>query len=187
MAFTDKIKKEVRQKAAYQCCICRSIGVEVHHIIPLEHDGTDDIDNASPLCPSCHANFGDNPEKRKVIKEMRDWWYAVVEKMYGKKSVDLELLKEINEKVEAIQKNQIEEKQKKQTDLNELKILLKDLVVKHIDRITSETAVNSSSTLINTINPLEKTYGNIYCKKCNASLGSSLLGTHCPYCGTSRY
>jgi len=81
--FSEAIKLEVKRKAGFQCCRCRIIGsVEVHHIIPQKDGGTNEIDNAAPLCPTCHANFGDNPQKRKEIRQMRDWWYEQVEKIY---------------------------------------------------------------------------------------------------------
>jgi len=62
--FSESVKKEVREKAAFRCCRCHSIGVEVHHIIPKKDGGTADIDNEAPLCPNCHDWFGDNPKKR---------------------------------------------------------------------------------------------------------------------------
>lgn len=37
------------------CCICHQRHkVQVHHIKPTEDGGTDEIDNAIPLCPNCH-------------------------------------------------------------------------------------------------------------------------------------
>src|SRR5437016_1760860 len=42
---------------------------------PQAQGGSDDIDNAAPLCQNCHARFGANPEKRTEIRLMRDWWY----------------------------------------------------------------------------------------------------------------
>jgi 5-methylcytosine-specific restriction endonuclease McrA len=73
MSFSEKTKIEVKEKAAFRCCRCQSVSVQVHHIIPEEAGGADTIDNAAPLCPSCHNAFGGNPEKRKEIKQMRDW------------------------------------------------------------------------------------------------------------------
>jgi 5-methylcytosine-specific restriction endonuclease McrA len=78
MGFSELVKYEVKRQAAFQCCRCHSIGVEVHHIIPQEHGGSDDIENAAPLCPTCHAYFGGNPDKRKEITQMRDCWYLKV-------------------------------------------------------------------------------------------------------------
>ncbi|MGO9371071.1 MAG: HNH endonuclease [Syntrophobacteraceae bacterium] len=47
--------------------------MEIHHIVPEPQGGPGTIDNAAPLCAKHHADFGDNPHKRKVIREMRDW------------------------------------------------------------------------------------------------------------------
>ena len=78
MGFSERVKYEAKRKAAFQCCRCRSIGVEVHHIIPQEHGGSDDMENAAALCPRCHTYFGGNPDKRKEIIQMRDLWYEMV-------------------------------------------------------------------------------------------------------------
>ncbi len=81
MGFSKKIKDEVKRKAYYQCCICRNYRfVDVHHIVPLKEEGTDDIDNAVSLCPNCHRDYGNDPEKRDTIKKMRDIWYERCEK-----------------------------------------------------------------------------------------------------------
>jgi hypothetical protein len=83
MPFSEAVKLEVKRRAAFQCCRCREIGVDIHHIVPQAQDGSDDIDNAAPLCQNCHAQFGANPEKRKEIRQMRDWWYDVVREKYS--------------------------------------------------------------------------------------------------------
>jgi len=63
--------------------------------------GSDDIDNAAPLCQNCHARFGANPEKRTEIRQMREFWYDVVkEKYYGDQS-SFEKLNEALLKVQA--------------------------------------------------------------------------------------
>jgi hypothetical protein len=37
------------------CCICQARhGVSLHHIVPREKGGSDAIENAIPLCPTCH-------------------------------------------------------------------------------------------------------------------------------------
>jgi hypothetical protein len=51
--------------------------VEVHHIVPEAEAGPDTEDNAAPLCPSCHETYGANPDKRKFIREARDFWYEL--------------------------------------------------------------------------------------------------------------
>ena len=80
MPFTDTLKDKVKRRAHFRCCICRNFFVEAHHIIPQADGGPDDIDNAAPLCPSCHDKFGNNPDKRKTIRQMRDQWYELCEK-----------------------------------------------------------------------------------------------------------
>jgi 5-methylcytosine-specific restriction endonuclease McrA len=75
MSFSEAVKTDVKRRTHFQCCLCRSLGVEVHHIVPQSGDGPDVEENAAPLCPSCHEIYGANPEKRKVIREARELWY----------------------------------------------------------------------------------------------------------------
>ncbi|WP_299431622.1 HNH endonuclease signature motif containing protein [uncultured Aquimarina sp.] len=82
MAFSEKIKYEIRKKALHRCCICHNIGVEIHHIIPQAENGPDTFKNGAPLCPSCHETYGANPTKRKFIREARDIWYEICENRY---------------------------------------------------------------------------------------------------------
>jgi len=83
MAFSDALKARVRKRAHLACCLCKAMGVEVHHITPQEQGGPDTEDNASPLCPSCHETYGANPQKRKFIREARDLWFDVCEKRFA--------------------------------------------------------------------------------------------------------
>ena len=85
MAFSEKIKKEVRKKSAGMCVLCKEPFVEIHHIVPQSEGGDDTIDNAAPLCAGCHDKYGDNPKKRKQIIEMRDSWYEIIEQMINPK------------------------------------------------------------------------------------------------------
>lgn len=75
MSFTEKVKLDAKRRSNFRCCICNKSFVEVHHIIPKLEGGSDSIDNAAPLCSSCHDLFGGNPEKRKQIRQMRDYWW----------------------------------------------------------------------------------------------------------------
>jgi hypothetical protein len=177
MPFSESIKKEVRQKAAFQCCRCRKIGVEVHHIIPKECDGSDDIENAAPLCPNCHDDFGQNPEKRKVIFEMRDWWYEQVEKMYPTKIIGLDVLEEINSKLEGIHKGIL--------DVSELKPILKGLTDKAIEDITPTSATTVATGAANISLPTLRFYGTgrtnmITCDGCGNFVE---LENYCSKCG----
>ena len=83
MAFSERTKKIVKQKACFRCAICHNPFVEIHHIIPREEGGHDTEDNAAPLCAACHDLYGGNPDKRKQIREMRDHWYELMERRYN--------------------------------------------------------------------------------------------------------
>jgi hypothetical protein len=80
MAFSEKIKLLAKQKSTFRCCLCHKPFVEIHHIVPQAEGGADELDNAAPLCSSCHDLYGGNPEKRKTIRQMRDYWWNVIEK-----------------------------------------------------------------------------------------------------------
>lgn len=79
MAFSEKTKRVAKERAAFRCCICHRPFVEVHHIVPQVEGGDDTIDNAAPLCSSCHDLYGGNPEKRKIIRQMRNHWWKLME------------------------------------------------------------------------------------------------------------
>ncbi|MNO70968.1 HNH endonuclease [compost metagenome] len=94
MAFSEKVKLEAKRKSCFKCVICQKPFVEIHHIIPQAEGGSDAIDNAAPLCASCHDLFGGNPEKRKQIREMRDHWFDQMERRYNG---EINILEPINE------------------------------------------------------------------------------------------
>jgi hypothetical protein len=149
MAFSEALKLEVKQKAAFTCCRCRRIGVEIHHIIPQEENGPDTIDNAAPLCPACHDEFGANPVKRKQIREMRDWWYGKVEVMYGGDSTNRTLLENLAKEVEALRSD----KSNEQKTLGDLKETLKQLADTIIEKTTAENAADTASELYDLAQP----------------------------------
>ncbi|MFT3762684.1 MAG: HNH endonuclease [Pseudoxanthomonas sp.] len=81
MAFSERTKLIAKNRSAHRCCICHAVFVEVHHIVPQELGGSDELDNAAPLCASCHDLYGGNPDKRKSVRQMRDrWWKSVEER-----------------------------------------------------------------------------------------------------------
>jgi hypothetical protein len=82
MAFSEAKKLAVKRKSHFRCVVCRTPGVEIHHIIPQAEGGEDSIENAAPLCPTCHEIYGANPTKRKFIIEARDFWYELCEREY---------------------------------------------------------------------------------------------------------
>lgn len=154
--------------------------MDVHHIVPEGKGGTDDIDNAAPLCPNCHNHFGDNPNKRKEIRQMRDWWYGVCSKKHMQ-SEDIETSSKLALILEKIQRSE--------SNVVELKDMLRRITNRMIDNITPETATMTASGITNiavatsAVRLGEKTYSNFHCSKCNTTIGL-LVGTDkCPTCG----
>ena len=143
MGFSENLKLEVKKKAAFRCCRCQTIGPHIHHIEPESDGGPDTVDNAAPLCPSCHDYFGANPRKRKEIKQMRDWWYQIVERMYPNNYVTPEQFCEIDRKLEEIRQGQ-------SSGVIDLKKIMKSISDKMIEGISTKTADTTASGIINT-------------------------------------
>ena len=95
MAFLENIKSSVKKKAHFRCCLCHTLGVEIHHIIPQSEGGSDDEENAAPLCPSCHETYGQNNTKRKFIREARNLWYEICENRYSSNIDSIKNLEDI--------------------------------------------------------------------------------------------
>lgn len=109
MAFGESLKREIRMKSAFTCCVCRglSIDLEAHHIIPEAEGGPDTFDNAAPLCPNHHRAYGANPEKRKRLREMRDLLYQKVQEI----PLDFtQRLEEVASRLEQIENGQLQSK-----------------------------------------------------------------------------
>jgi HNH endonuclease len=83
MAFSEALKLSIKRRSHFMCCLCHSLGVEVHHIVPQSEGGLNNEENAAPLCPSCHETYGANPEKRKFVREARELWYDICTKRYA--------------------------------------------------------------------------------------------------------
>lgn len=82
----EKVKEEALIACKRHCCICetfKGINIEVHHIIQKADGGSDDFDNAIPLCFDCHCMIGGyNPKHPKgnkftttELKRRRDEFY----------------------------------------------------------------------------------------------------------------
>ena len=82
MPFPEPMKQEVKREANFTCCYCHNINykVDVHHIIPESDGGSDEKDNAAPLCGNCHTSYGKNPDFRKEIRSRRNLWYETCAK-----------------------------------------------------------------------------------------------------------
>lgn len=148
MDFSEKIINQVKEMADFMCCRCKHISFEVHHIIPPKDGGTDTLENAAPLCPNCHVDFGDNPIKRKEITQMRDSWYKRVKEKYSQQPPSYyDVLNNINSKLEALTTNQ-------DRALIDLKETLKKVAIETIERMTAGTAQITASGIANaTVSP----------------------------------
>ena len=99
MSFSEDLRLRIRKQSHFRCCLCHSLGVEIHHIVPVAENGPDVEENAAPLCPSCHETYGANPEKRKFIREVRDFWYEICVK---KLAMPAEQIREIADTLKTI-------------------------------------------------------------------------------------
>jgi len=74
--FSDDVRNKVLLWSDRHCCLCKKacgINIEVHHLVPEEQDGGDDIDNAIPLCFDCHGSVQHyNPKHPKGNKYKPD-------------------------------------------------------------------------------------------------------------------
>lgn len=149
MDFSEETKKQIRKMAMFKCCFCQSLDIEIHHIIPKQENGTNDIDNAAPLCPNCHERYGSDPTKRKRVIEARDNWYEVVEKTYPDNR-EMNRTEDISIKLDELKQSQITIEDFRE----ELREFARVTINKAINNMTLGTAVTTASGIANaTISP----------------------------------
>jgi rubrerythrin len=182
MAFSEKLKLEVKKLGAFRCCRCHEIGVDIHHIIPQADNGPDDINNAAPLCQNCHDRFGGNPEKRREIRQMRDWWYEVVKEKYN--DGDSKKLAEINEIVLQVQQTQEGEKNKLEQLGKKLNTKLEELQ-KLQPLISPGNVQEIAGRYISATRLGQGVYANFHCGNCNYSSALLIGADTCPHCKAS--
>jgi len=59
MSDLQQHSDDLLSQCGRHCCIChrfRPIRLQVHHILPVSEDGTDDPDNLIALCQTCHSD-----------------------------------------------------------------------------------------------------------------------------------
>jgi hypothetical protein len=173
MAFSEALKLNCKKKAHFCCSLCHVLGVEVHHIVPQAHGGEDSEENTVPLCPSCHETYGANPEKRKFVREARDFWYELCTKRYA---TDPDRLDEISEEIKrAATKSDLNEAMIKITKLMQTAAAREDRPVK--DRVQEVAHLGSM---------IAPGVGvNRYCSKCGTTIGLYIGDQgRCPKCST---
>lgn len=171
MPFNEEVKLSIRRRAHFMCCMCKAIGVEIHHIVPQAEGGLDTEDNGAPLCPSCHETYGANPIKRKFIREMRDHWYEICDTRF-KENPDL--LASLSDKLQqAATKSDLEK------------------AVSAISERLNQIANDSTRSIPQRQDILARSAGvlggvsaNRHCTHCNSFFGL-LVGDQgrCPQCG----
>jgi hypothetical protein len=190
MAFSDNVRQEVMRKSGFSCCLCHraSVSVEVHHIVPQADGGDDSIENAAPLCPGCHSDFGANPEKRRRIGQMRDWWYEQTQKVYSaniaspQQLADIRsLLQNVNAKQDSILTNQ----DKHHSDLESLKVQLKAIANNAIDSMTTVNSDVTTSavlgTAVSSVVRFPLLDGEMVCDRCHNII--RVMNSFCPVSG----
>ncbi len=155
MPFSPALKDQIRKMAAFRCCRCHEIGIDIHHIVPQAKGGTDDIDNAAPLCQNCHDRYGANPEKRKEIRQMRDWWYEVVREKYHGDQSGFEKLNETLLKIQRTQEsNQAEMDKLRSEVIEEVKVIrgLQEQAAEQLKHVPVVDIARQANTVVGSTN-----------------------------------
>ena len=171
MAFSESVRNKVKEKSAFRCCRCHEIGIEVHHIVPSSKGGSDNIDNAAPLCPNCHSGFGENSIKRKEITQMRDWWYEVVAEKWPTPDTRAERLN-----------NAIVNSGDQGVLLAELQEQVKALEVALKTNPSPEESREMANQLVTATRLGENVYADVNCNRCGTSIGLLVGADACPEC-----
>jgi 5-methylcytosine-specific restriction endonuclease McrA len=59
-AIPFSVQQQVLIEAGYRCGVptCRNIlAIDLHHLVPVNENGQNDIANLLALCPTCHALY----------------------------------------------------------------------------------------------------------------------------------
>ena len=87
MGFSAKIRERALLACARRCCVChrfKGVNIEVHHIVPAAKGGSDNWENAIPLCFDCHSAAGHyNADHSKGTKYSPEELRGHREKLYA--------------------------------------------------------------------------------------------------------
>src|SRR5688572_22644246 len=86
MSFSASLREKLLLWCDRRCCLCKrrcDVLIEVHHIVPEGKGGSDDEDNAMPLCFDCHAKVSHYDTEQPIgtrfkfgeLKKRRDQVY----------------------------------------------------------------------------------------------------------------
>lgn len=172
MPFPQSVKDQAKGQAAFRCCRCGEIGVEVHHIVPQSEGGANTIDNAAPLCPNCHTSFGGNAEKRGEIRAMRDRWYLTAQEKWPTENPESARL---NDLLLDVQRENAEAIDELRQELARLAQEAKQAAPGRLGEIANQTIQATR------LGP--SVYANVKCYRCGAQVGLLSGSDACPECG----
>ena len=185
MPFSKTVITKARKKAHFRCVICKSPFVDVHHIIPESEGGLNKMENAAPLCAGCHDAYGNNPDKRRQIREMRDLWYEICEQRYTNPDIEThyEKLNELYEMTKTVK----EDYDKSHEILKEIKDTMSQLVGATGDSISKaekiDDVISSSGYVTSGTRLSENVYADVSCRNCGTHIGLLIGINKCPNCG----
>ena len=177
MPFRESVKREAKERAYYQCVLCRVYGfLDVHHIEPEAEGGPNTIENAAPLCPNCHAWFGHAPAKRSQVRTIRDWWWDRCAKMDAVQMTPPDGQR-IDQMFQAYQQSQAQEQEQL---FNDMKNFVAEQFRHQADRISSAHTIGE---LVQASSSGSTAYGA-------GAYGAGPYGgtgSKCPSCGSDGY
>lgn len=65
-----ELKRRIMVEAGHRCAIptCRSLDIDIHHIIPWEKCNNHEYNNLIALCPNCHRRADEGKIDRKSLR-----------------------------------------------------------------------------------------------------------------------
>ena len=92
MSFNRTAADKLLGACHRRCCICHrfcGVKMELDHIVPSSEQGTDDIENAIPVCFECHAEihlYNDkHPRGRKYhadeLRQHKEQWLSICKEL----------------------------------------------------------------------------------------------------------
>jgi hypothetical protein len=84
------LKRRILVEAGHRCSIptCRSLNVDIHHIMPWEKSKKHEYKNLIALCPNCHRRAEKGEIDRKSLYMYKDNLRYIIEK-YSKFEIDV--------------------------------------------------------------------------------------------------
>ena len=174
--FPESVKLDAKKLAAFRCCLCYTRpGDEVHHIQPKAEGGSNDLGNAVLLCAQCHNDYGTRAERRKFIRQSRDFWHERVRAAYKPENIRL-----------LVQIDSLATKADLDGMQREMQTMMFNLFSSVRQGSTSAAAVvNVASAMVSSITtpPAYLSTGAPACTRCGAALGLTSTGYRCDACG----